>query len=127
MSKKALETFRQKIRQLTRRSGGRSITQVIDALRSCVLGWKGYFCLAHTPGALNHLDKWMRRRMRAVHLKHWRHGATIYRELLNLGARPNVALQGAGNNRHWRHNNRIGLNRALTIAYFDRLGMPFVT
>jgi RNA-directed DNA polymerase len=41
--KKALEAFRQKIRQLTRRSGRRSIRQVIEDLRSYVLGWKGYF------------------------------------------------------------------------------------
>lgn len=127
VSKNALETFRQKIRQLTRRSGGRSIEQVIEALRSYVLGWKGYFGLAQTPKVLNRLDEWMRRRMRAIHLKHWRHGATICRELLKLGAKPNVALQVAGNSCRWWHNSRLGLNNVLTIAYFDRLGMPRLT
>lgn len=127
VSKKALEAFRQKIRQLTRRSGGRSIGQVIEGLRSYVLGWKGYFGLAQTPGVLNRLDEWMRRRMRAIHLKHWRHGPTICRELLKLGATRNVALQVAGNSCRWWHNSRLGLNKVLTIAYFDRLGVPRLT
>ena len=127
VSKKALETFRQRIRELTCRSGGRSIAEVIDKLRSYVLGWKGYFGLAQTPRVLRELDEWMRHRMRAIHLKHWKRGTTMYRELLKLGARPNVALLVARNSRRWWHNSRLALNNVLTIAYFDRLGMPRLT
>ena len=127
VSKKALEAFRQKIRQLTSRSGGRSIAEVVDKLRSYVLGWKGYFGLAQTPSVLRELDEWMRHRMRAIHLKHWKRGTTIHRELLKLGAKPNVALLVARNSRRWWHNSRLALNNVLTIAYFDRLGMPRLT
>lgn len=73
------------------------------------------------------LDKWMRHRLRAIHLKHWRRGSTIYRELLNLGANPKVALLVAKNSRRWWRNSRFALNNVLTIAYFDRLGMPRLT
>jgi len=69
----------------------------------------------------------MRHRMRAIHLKHWKHGTTIHRELLKLGAKPNVALLVARNSRRWWHNSRLALNSVLTIAYFDRLGMPRLT
>jgi RNA-directed DNA polymerase len=124
---KALETFRQRIRQLTRRSGGRSISEVIEQLRSYLLGWKAYFGLAQTPRVWRALDEWMRHRLRAIHLKHWRHGATIYRELLNLGAKPKVALLVAANSRRWWRNSRLALNNVLTMAYFDRLGMPRLT
>ena len=127
VSKKALEAFRQKIRQLTRRSGGRSIAEVIDGLRSYVLGWKAYFGLAQTPTALRELDKWMRHRLRAIHLKQWRCGPTIYRELRKLGATLRVAALVAGNNRSWWRNSRLALNSVLTVAYFDRLGMPRLT
>lgn len=88
VSEKALATFRQRIRQLTRRSGGRSIGEVIERLRSYVLGWKAYFQLAQTTRRWQRLDEWMRRRMRVLHLKHWRRGKTMYRELLKLGAKP---------------------------------------
>ena len=127
MSGKALETFKQRIRQITRRTGGRSITEVIDKLRGYVLGWKGYFGLAQTPTIWRELDMWMRHRMRAIHLWHWRYGATIYRELMKLGAKPHVALLVAKNSRRWWRNSRLALNNVLTIAYFDRLGMPRLT
>jgi len=124
VSKKAREAFKQRIRQLTRRSGGRSIEEVIAKLRPYVLGWKGYFNLAQTPKVLRKLDEWMRHRMRAIHLKQWKRGPAIYRELLKLGATPKVVLLVAKNRRRWWRNSALALNNVLTIAYFDRLGMP---
>jgi RNA-directed DNA polymerase len=124
VSKKARETFKQRIRQLTRRSGGRSLADVIESLRRYVLGWKAYFGLAQTPKIWRALDEWMRHRMRTIQLKQWRRGTTMYRELLALGAKPKVALLVAKNSRRWTRNSRMALNNVLTIAYFDRLGMP---
>lgn len=124
VASQALATFKQRIRELTRRSGGCSIEQVIERLRPYVPGWKAYFGLAQTPGVWRTLDEWMRHRMRAIQLKHWRHGPTIHRELLTLGAPAAVARQVAANSRRWQRNSRYLLNSILTIAYFDRLGMP---
>nr|WP_093388657.1 group II intron reverse transcriptase/maturase [Rugamonas rubra] len=127
VSEKALATFKQRIRQITRRSGGRSIGEVIERLRSYVLGWKAYFQLAQTFRRWRSLDEWMRRRMRVLHLKHWRRGTTMYRELLKLGAKPNVARSVAALSRRWWHNSMSALHHVLSIAYFDALGMPRLT
>lgn len=124
VSKKALDTFKQRIRQLTRRSGGRSIADVIEKLRRYVLGWKGYFGLAQIPRIWRALDEWIRRRLRVLHLKQWRRGKTIYRELLCLGAKPQVAQSVAALSRRWWHNSLSAVHHVLTIAYFDRLGVP---
>lgn len=124
VSKKARETFKRRIRQLTRRSGGRSVAEVVEALRRYVLGWKAYFGLAQTPKIWRELDEWMRHRMRTIQLKQWRRGTTIYRELRALGASEKVVLLVAKNSRRWARNSRMALNSELTIAYFDRLGMP---
>ena len=124
VSTKALQAFKLRIRQLTRGSGGRSMAQVVEKLRRYLLGWKGYFRLAQTPRIWRSLDEWLRRRLRVLHLKQWRRGKTIYRELLKLGAKPEVAQSVAALSRRWWHNSLSAIHRVLTVAYFDRLGVP---
>ena len=121
---KALDSFKARIRQLTRRSGGRSMKQVVDKLRPYLLGWKAYFGMAQTPGVWRELDEWLRHRLRAIQLKHWKRPNTIYRELKALGATGSVAKQVAANSRRWWRNSDRLLKTVLTIAYFDRLGLP---
>ncbi|WP_035877064.1 group II intron maturase-specific domain-containing protein, partial [Cupriavidus sp. amp6] len=86
-----------------------------------------YFRLAQTPKIWRELDKWMRHRLRAIQLKHWRRGRVIYRELRALGATADAARQVAASGRCWWRNSGDSLNRVLTIAYFDQLGMPRLT
>ena len=121
---KPLATFKQRVRQLTRRSGGRSMQQVVNGLRPYLLGWKAYFGLAETPGVWRELDEGLRHRLRAIQLKQWKRGRTIYRELRALGATPGVARTVAGNSRRWWRNSAMLLNSVLSIAWFDRLGLP---
>lgn len=121
---KALATYKRRIRQLTRRVRGRSLPQVAEELRRYMLGWKGYFRLAQTPRVFRTLDEWLRHRLRALQLKHWRRGTTMYRELLAMGVSQSAARAIAANSRRWWHNSRLALNYALPIAYFDRLGVP---
>lgn len=67
---KALDDCKARIRQLTRRSGGRSMAQVVEKLRPYLLGWKAYFGMAQTPKVWRRLDEWLRHRMRATQLRH---------------------------------------------------------
>jgi group II intron reverse transcriptase/maturase len=124
VASQALDKLRERIRQLTRRSRGRSLEQIAADLRAYVPGWKAYFRLAHTPTVMLALDQWLRHRLRAVQLKHWRRGPTAYRALRRLGASVGEALCIAGNLRRWWHTSALGVNRLLPIAYFDRLGVP---
>ena len=121
---KALGNFKARIRKLTRRSGGRSMQQVVDALRPYLLGWKSYFALAQTPGIWRQLDEWLRHRLRAIQLKQWKRSATIYRNLMALGASGSVAQKVAGNSRCWWRNSAMLLNSVLDIAHFDQMRLP---
>ena len=121
---KALATFRQRVRELTRRNGGRSMQEVIERLRPYLLGWKAYFGLAQTPGVWRSLNEWLRHRLRAIQLKHWKRGTTMYPALCALGARPAVARRIAANSRRWWRNSGLLLNSVLDLAWFDRLGLP---
>jgi len=124
VAKKALDNFKARIRQFTRRSCGRSMEQVVQKLRPYLLGWKAYFGLAQTPKVWRELDEWLRHRLRAIQLRHWTRPVTMYRELKALGASEDVAKQVAGNCHRWWRNSAMLLNSVLPIAYFDRLGLP---
>jgi RNA-directed DNA polymerase len=121
---KPVATFKQRVLQLTRRSGGRSMQDVVDGLRPYLLGWKAYFGLAQTPRVWRELDEGLRHRLRAIRLKQWKRGTTMYRELLAMGASAEVARKVAANSRRWWRNSAKLLNSVLTIAWFDRLGLP---
>jgi RNA-directed DNA polymerase len=124
VSFKAQKRFKQRIRECTRRLGGRSMQQVVDGLRPYLMGWKTYFGLSQTPRVWRELDEWIRHRLRAIQLKHWKRGTTIYRELRALGASEKSARKVAGSSRSWWRNSRMELNRVLDIAWFDSLGLP---
>ena len=121
---RAIITFKQRIRELTPRAGGRSLAQAVIGLRRYLLGWKAYFRLAQTPTVLRGLDEWIRHRLRAIQLKHWRRGTTAYRSLRAMGATSEQAASIASGTRRWWWNSAKGLNRLMPVAYFDRLGVP---
>ncbi len=100
------------------------MAEVVEKLRPDVLGWTADFRLSQPPKVWRTLDEWMRHRLRAIQLKHWKRGTTMYRELKALGASETVARRVAGNARsYWRNADRL-LKTILTIAYFDRLRVP---
>jgi RNA-directed DNA polymerase len=121
---KAIATFKQRIRQITQRVGGRSMSQVAEQMRAYLPGWKSYFRLAQTPSTFKDLDSWMRHRLRAIQLTHWGRGPTIYRRLRSLGATHELASLISGAGGRWWYHSQSNLNKVLTVAYFDSLGFP---
>jgi RNA-directed DNA polymerase len=121
---KAIKAFKDRVRELTPRVTGCSLDAVAQRLRSYMLGWKAYFRLAQTPTVWRTLDKWVRHRLRAIQLKQWRRGTTIFRELTARGAKPADAARVAANGRRWWRNSAMLLNAVLTIRWADQLGVP---
>lgn len=124
VASKALVTMKDRIRDITKRSGGRSMASIVGELRGYLLGWKSYFQLADTPRVFSDLDEWIRHRLRAIHLKHWKRGTTIYRELVKRGLSPRAAAKVAANGRRWWKNSGMTINVAFPVSYFDGLGLP---
>lgn len=121
---KALEAMKQRLRELTSRSGGKSMKTVFAEVRGYLSGWKQYFRLADTPRILSSLDEWIRHRLRMVQLKQWKRGTTIYRELKRLGVAEDIARKVAANSGRWWSNSSRLLNTALPTSYYDRMGVP---
>jgi len=122
---RALEAMKERVRELTVRNGGRCIEVAVRNLREYLRGWRAYFNLAETPGVFRNLDGWVRHRLRAVQLKHWKHGRTVFRELRARGVSQRLAAETAACTRcWWRSAGSSALNIALPDAYFNGLGLP---
>ena len=121
---KALETMKDRVRRITRRTRGRSMEQVVADLRNYLPGWRTYFSLAGTPKVFGDLDKWIRHRLRAIHLRQWKRGKTVFRELRRRDASVKLAATVAKYTRRWWKNSAMDLNVVLPNRYFDQLGVP---
>jgi RNA-directed DNA polymerase len=121
---KALDTMKDRVRDITTRSGGRSMKAVVKELRTYLVGWKQYFHLARTPSVFEHLDAWIRRRLRALQLKQWKRGTTAYRGLRKLGVSDfwSRMVASAMHRLYWNSNTHASV--ALPNRHFDRLGVP---
>ena len=121
----APEKMEARLRQLTGRNGGRSLTQVVTERRSYLVGWTAYFRLADTPGVFAAVDQWLHGRLRMLMLKQWKRGRTMYRELQRRGVNGAALGIAARFGRSWWH---VAAHKALHIAlpgrYFESLGAP---
>jgi group II intron reverse transcriptase/maturase len=124
VAEQALATMQERVRNITSRSGGRSLKAVIAELASYLPGWKQYFYLGETPKVMRNLDQWIRHRLRALQLKQWKRGKTTYRELRRLGAADDLARQVAANTRRWWSNAAMLLQVVLPTSYYDQQGVP---
>ena len=121
----ALDVMKARVRQITSRTGGRSLRAVLEELRSYLTGWKAYFRLAETPGIFTELDQWIRFRVRMVQLRQWKRGKTVFRELRARGIPENAAASAAAHARCWcRTAKHPALHQALPNTFFDRLQVP---
>lgn len=116
---KSLRRFREKVRAITARSRGRSLTGLIWELNEYLRGWWGYFRLAASQNLTRPLNDWLLRRLRAYHWHQWRLPRTKVRELRRRGVHPNWA-RALGNTRKgpWRISNHGSLRQALPDRYF---------
>jgi RNA-directed DNA polymerase len=120
----SLVRFRSRVRELTRRTRGKSLAQIVEELSVYLTGWRGYFGFCETPSVLRDLDQWTRRRLRAVTWKQWKRGTTRFAELRRRGVGRDLAARTAGSpHGPWRLSNSPALTIALPNAFLASLGL----
>ena len=124
VAEKAAKKMKDRVRALTRRAGGKSLSYVVEELRKYLQGWKQYFAVQQRSAYMTNLDQWIRHRLRAYKLKQWRRQTTAYREAIRMGASPEVARRIAGNLRRWWLNARMFANRLMPNRFFDEMRLP---
>lgn len=122
---KAVDRFKERVRELTRRTRGVSTERMAEELARYLRGWLGYFGKCETPSVLEGLEKWFRRRLRSAIWKQWKRGSVRFAKLRHRGVGKDLAAQTAGSaHGPWRLANSPALSIALPNAYFDSLGIP---
>jgi RNA-directed DNA polymerase len=125
LAPETVRRLKRKVRKLTRRTRGVSVEQMVEDLNRYLVGWRGYFGYCETPSVLEHLDKWIRRRLRAVYWKQWKRGRRRYAGLRAHGVGGALAVQTAGSSHGpWRIAKSPALSYAFPNAYWDSLGLP---
>jgi RNA-directed DNA polymerase len=125
---KAVDRFKGRVRELTRRTRGVSTERMAEELSRYLRGWIGYFGKCETPSVLEDLERWFRRRLRSAIWKQWKRGSVRFTELRKRGVGKDLAAQTAGSaHGPWRLANSPALSFALPNAYFDSLGIPRLT
>jgi len=122
---KALDRFKARIREITRRAKGVSIETTMEELAPYLRCWRNYFGFCETPEVLVHLTRWVRLRLRAALWRQWKTPRRRRAALLQLGVRPRLASNTAGSGRGpWYLARAKALSVGLSNAYFKSLGLP---
>ena len=125
---RAVERFKDRVRELTRRTRGVSTERMAAELSRYLRGWLGYFGKCETPSVLEKLDYWLRHRLRSAVWKQWKRGSIRFVELRKRGVSRDLAAQTAGSaHGPWRLANSPALHFALPNTYFASLGIPSLT
>jgi RNA-directed DNA polymerase len=125
---KAVDRFKERVRELTRRTRGVSIERMVEELSRYLRGWIGYFGKCETPLVLAGLEKWIRRRLRSAIWKQWPTGWVKFAELRKRDVNVNLAKKTAGSAQGpWHLAKSTALSFALPNAYFYSLGIPRLT
>lgn len=119
----AIDKLKDRVRELSRRTRGQSLSQIVAELRTTLLGWKAYFGITEVLSPLRDLDKWIRRRLRCYAWKQW--GSRGYRELRKRGVSVreawNVSKSAHG---PWRISQTPALSVAMPTSFFRVTGLP---
>jgi RNA-directed DNA polymerase len=123
---KAITRFKSRVRELTGRPRGVSMTQVIQDLNPVLRGWAGYFAFSQWR-ELSSLDSWVRRRLRCLAWVQWRTMRRRIGGLCRLGVAKRAAFEVANSPKGpWRLSASTALHKAFGKARFRSMGLVFM-
>jgi len=122
---KAIERFKQRIREITRHAKSVSLEATMATLAPYMRGWRGYFGFCETPDVLIQLTRWVRLRLRVALWRQWKTPRRRRAMLIQLGVRAKLAANAAGTaHGPWHLAHSKALHVALSNAYFRDRGLP---
>lgn len=127
LSERSEKRLRERVRGLTPRSCGRSLETVITGINAYLQGWLGHFrvCTSGIARVVGNTDAHIRRRLRALVLRHWKRKRTIARRLIRLGVQARTAWRRIyqGRKSLWALSHDTVVHQGLSNAYFAERGL----
>ncbi|WP_054940217.1 group II intron reverse transcriptase/maturase [Paenibacillus ihuae] len=119
----SLTKAKKKLKELTSRSQGRNVRQVMEKVKVYIRGWIGYYYVADMKRILQSWSEWLRRRLRMYIWKQWKKPRTKVQNLRKLGIPEGQAYQW-GNSRlgYWRIAGSPVLSRSITNEKLAQAG-----
>lgn len=123
-SEKSAQRFKCRIREITSRSRGISMSDRIVELRRYSVGWLHYFKFGLQYHEVLHWDGWIRRRVRLCYWKDWKRPGKRRRMLIKLGVESHrVKLASRSRKGCWRMSSNSLVQRALSDNWLKERGV----
>ncbi|MGB2146703.1 MAG: group II intron maturase-specific domain-containing protein, partial [Vibrio toranzoniae] len=112
--------FKKKLKQMTKRNGGKPISEVIKSLNPVLRGFSQYFRIANSSREYSKIASWLRRRLRSIQLKLWKKPKRLHRRLKQLGYKgPFKLIQMSS----WKNARSPLASYAMPNQWFNDLGL----
>jgi len=116
---KRIKRFKDKVRQITQRSTGRPIEEVIRKLNPLLRGWMNYYRAANIKGLAQELMGWIRRRLRMIRMRQWKTYKKMHKEMRRKG----LPIQEKMDVRRWKNSKVQIIHLLMPNQYFHDLGL----
>ena len=130
LSERSMRNAMERVRQLTPRNWGNSLDSCITQINAWLRGWHGFFGIASASEMqmMRKIDAHIRRRLRAIILRHWKRKRTIAKRLVALGVPRRSAWKQVyqGRRSWWALSHAHAVDQGLRNAYFAKRGLIFV-
>ncbi|HZE17209.1 MAG TPA: reverse transcriptase domain-containing protein, partial [Mycobacterium sp.] len=127
LSERTRRNAMERIRQLTPRNWGSSLASCITRINAWLRGWHGFFGIASAleMQMMRKIDAHIRRRLRAIILRHWKRKRTIAWRLIKLGGKPASVWRQiySGHKSWWALSHTAIVDHCLNRAFFRARGL----
>ena len=124
LTQRAIDKVKDRVREITGRSKGTSMSWTLEELRKALQGWVMYYSMADCKTKLMELDGWIRRKLRAKYWKQWKRAYPRYKALRRLGVSVAEAWDLAKSKKGiWRMSLTPQMNQALSNAFLHEQGL----
>ncbi len=123
VSTKAVNVFKDKVREMSKRNNPLSMHQIIQELNKYLQGWVGYFRVQEFKQIFRKLDEFTRSRLRSMQLKKWKKPEKFQRMMVRAGYKVVDVRKTWIKMSKWQSVTRPQVRFVLNVKWFRQMGL----